>query len=249
VKKGYVSEDQNDQILANAAALEAAVKADEAAVENARLDVRYCQIRSPITGVTGQLKVDRGNLIKSGDNDNPMLTIKQTSPIYVVFSVPEQNLAALKKYMASRPLDVSVVVPGDEGNPIRGELTFLDNSVDQTTGTILLRATFPNGDRALWPGQFVNVTLTLATQPDAVVIPSQAVQTGQHGPYVFVVAQNSIAEYRPVTLARTVEGDAVVDKGIIPGEKVVTDGQLRLIQGAQVKIVEASETEGEEKPQ
>jgi multidrug efflux system membrane fusion protein len=249
VKKGYVSEDQNDQILANAAALEAAVRADEAAVENARLDLKYCSIRSPITGVTGQLKVDQGNLIKVSDNDNPMVTIKQTSPIYVVFSVPEQNLAGLKRHMAASPLEVSVTVPGDEGHVIRGELTFLDNAVDQTTGTILLRATFPNPDRALWPGQFVNVTMTLALQPEAVVIPAQAVQTGQQGQYVFVVNQDSTAEYRPVTLARTIGGEAVVQKGITSGEKVVTDGQLRLTQGAQVKIVEANETGGEEKPQ
>jgi membrane fusion protein, multidrug efflux system len=249
VKKGYVSEDQNDQILANAATLEAAVRADEAAVDNARLDLKYCTIRSPITGVTGQLKVDRGNLIKSGDNDNPMVTIKQTRPIYVVFSVPEQYLAELKKRMAAHPLEVSVPVPGDEGRPLQGELTFLDNAVDQTTGTILLRATFPNQDRMLWPGQFVNVTLTLSLQPDALVIPSQAVQTGQQGRYVFVVTPESIAEYRLVTLARTVDGEAVVQKGVAPGEKVVTDGQLRLTQGAQVTIVEGEQAVSGEKQQ
>ena len=191
----------------------------------------------------------RGNLIKASDNDNPLVTIKQTSPIYVVFSVPEQNLPQLKRLMAARPLDVSVSAPGDEEHAIRGELTFLDNSVDQTTGTILLRATFPNQDRALWPGQFVNVTLTLSTQHDAVVIPSQAVQTGQQGRYVFVVTPDATAEYRPVALARTVDGEAVVAKGIIPGETVVTDGQLRLTQGTQVKVVKPGETASEEKPQ
>jgi membrane fusion protein, multidrug efflux system len=249
VKKGYVSEDQNDQILANAAALEASVRADEAAVENARLDLKYCTIRSPINGVTGQIKVDQGNLIKANDNDNPLVTIRQTSPIYVVFSVPEQNLPELKKYMAAHSLDVAAVVPGDEGKFIRGELTFLDNSVDQSTGTILLRATFTNKDKALWPGQFVNVTLTLTMQPDAVVIPSQALQTGQHGRYVFVVNPNSTAEYRPVTLTRTIDGEAVVAKGIAPGDRVVTDGQLRLTQGAQVTIVKADEGASEEKRQ
>lgn len=249
VKKGYVSEEQNDQILANAAALEAAVRADEAAVENARLDLKYCSIRSPINGVTGQLKVDRGNLIKAGDTDTPMVTIRQTAPIYVVFSVPETNLPRLKKHMATGPLEVGVSVPGDEGRQLRGTLTFLDNAIDQTTGTILLRATFPNPDRALWPGQFVNVTLTLALQSDAVVIPSQAVQTGQQGQYVFVVAPNSTAEYRLVTLARTVAGEAVVEKGINPGERVVTDGQLRLTQGAQVTILDAAQGVSGEKPQ
>jgi len=249
VKKGYVSEDQNDQILANAAALEAAVRADEAAVENARLDLKYCSIRSPLNGVTGQLKVDKGNLVKTSDNDNPMVTIKQTSPIYVVFSIPETNLTALKKHMAVGTLDVSVALPGDEGRQIQGRLTFLDNAVDQTTGTILLRATFPNQDRVLWPGQFVNVTLTLSMQADAVVIPSQAVQTGQKGRYVFVVTHDSTVEYRPVTLARTIDGEAVVEKGVTAGEKVVTDGQLRLTQGAQVKILEAGEAADGAKPQ
>ena len=247
VKKGYVSEDQNDQILANAATLEAAVRADEAAVENARLDLKYCTIRSPITGVPGQLKVDRGNLIKAGDNDNPMVTIKQTSPIFVLFSVPEPYLPELKKHMATHSLEVLVAVPGNEEHPLRGELTFLDNAVDQTTGTILLRATFSNQDRVLWPGQFVNVTLTLTTQPNAVVIPSRAVQTGQQGRYVFVVTPESTAEYRPVVLARTVDGEAVIQKGVSPGEKVVTDGQLRLTQGAQVTIVEETQAVGGDK--
>jgi multidrug efflux system membrane fusion protein len=249
VKKGYVSEDQNDQILANAAALEAAVRADEAAVENARLDLKYCSIRSPINGVTGQLKVDKGNLVKASDNDNPMVTIKQTSPIYVVFSIPETNLSALKKHMSSGPLDVSASIPGNEERRIQGRLTFLDNTVDQTTGTILLRAVFSNEDRALWPGQFVNVTLTLSMQADAVVIPSQAVQTGQQGRYVYVVGQDSTVEYRPVTLARTIDGEAVIQKGVAAGEKVVTDGQLRLTQGAQVKLIEAGAAADGAKPQ
>jgi multidrug efflux system membrane fusion protein len=247
VKKGYVSEDQNDQILANAATLEAAVRADEAAVENARLDLKYCTIRSPITGVPGQLKVDRGNLIKVGDNDNPMVTIRQTSPIFVLFSAPEPYLPELKKHMATHSLEVVVPVPGKEEHALRGELTFLDNAVDQTTGTILLRATFSNQDRVLWPGQFVNVTLTLTTQPDAVVIPSRAVQTGQQGRYVFVVTPESTAEYRPVVLSRTVDSDAVIQRGVSPGERVVTDGQLRLTQGAQVTIVEETQPVGGEK--
>ena len=249
VKKGYVSEEQNDQILTNAAALEAAVRADEAAADNARLDLKYCSIRSPINGVTGQLKVDRGNLIKASDTENPMVTVRQTSPIYVVFSVPEANLPQLKKHMAAGPLEVAVAIPGDDGPPLRGTLTFLDNAVDQTTGTILLRATFANQDRALWPGQFVNVILTFATQTDAVVIPTQALQTGQQGRYVFVATQESLAEYRPVTVARTVGSEAVIEQGLKAGEKVVTDGQLRLTQGAQLTIVEAGQQTGGEKPQ
>lgn len=249
VKKGYVSEEQNDQILTNAAALEAAVRADEAAADNARLDLKYCTIRSPISGVTGQLKVDRGNLIKASDTENPMVTVRQTSPIYVVFSVPEANLPQLKKHKGAGPLGVSVAIPGDDGPPLRGTLTFLDNAVDQTTGTILLRATFTNQDRALWPGQFVNVILTFATQTDAVVIPTQALQTGQQGRYVFVATQESLAEYRPVTVARTVGSEAVIEQGLKAGEKVVTDGQLRLTQGAQLTIVEAGQQTGGGKPQ
>lgn len=249
VKKGYVSEEQNDQILANVAALTAAVRADEAAVENARLDLKYCSIRSPISGVTGQLKVDRGNLIKASDTDNPMVTVRQTSPIYVVFSVPEANLLRIKKHMATGPLEVAVAIPGDEQHQLAGELTFLDNAIDQTTGTLLLRATFANRDRALWPGQFVNVTLTLSLQSDAVVIPTPALQTGQGGQYVFVVTPDSLAEYRPVTVARTVGSEAVVEQGVKGGEKVVTDGQLRLTQGAQVTIVETGQAAGGERPQ
>lgn len=249
VKKGYVSEEQHDQILANAAALAAAVRADEAAVENARLDLKYCSIRSPINGATGQLKVDRGNLIKASDTDNPMVTVRQISPIYVVFSMPEANLPQLKKHMAISPLDVAVTIPGDEGRSLRGTLTFLDNAVDQSTGTILLRATHANQDRALWPGQFVNVTLTFDTQTDAVVIPTRAVQTGQQGQYVFVVTPGAVAEYRPVTVARVVGNEAVVDEGLSPGEKVVTSGQLRLTQGAQVTVVAAGQAEGRERSQ
>ena len=249
VKKGYVSEEQHDQILANAAALAAAVRADEAAVENARLDVKYCSIRSPISGVTGQLKVDRGNLIKASDTENPMVTVRQISPIYVVFSVPEANLPPLKKHMTAGPLEVAVIIPGDEGRSLRGALTFLDNAVDQSTGTILLRATIANQDRALWPGQFVNVTLTFDTQTDAVVIPTQALQTGQQGQYVFVVTPEALAEYRLVTVARTVGSEAVVERGVTAGEKVVTDGQLRLTQGTQVTIAEPGQAVRGEKAQ
>jgi len=249
VKKGYVSEEQHDQILTNAMALEAAVKADEAAVENARLDLKYCSIRSPIGGVTGQLKVDRGNLVKASDSDSPLVAIRQTSPIYVVFSVPEANLPQIKKHLITGPLPVEVSIAGEEELRRRGEVAFLDNTIDQATGTILLRATFGNQDRALWPGQFVNVTLTLSLQPDALVVPTPAVQTGQQGQYVFVVTPAAVAEYRPVTVARVVGNEAVVDEGLSPGEKVVTSGQLRLTQGAQVTIVATGQAESRERSQ
>ncbi len=249
VKKGYVSEEQHDQILTNAMALEAAVKADEAAVENARLDLKYCSIRSPIAGVTGQLKVDRGNLVKASDSDSPLVTIRQTSPIYVIFSVPEAILPQIKKHLITGPLPVEVSIAGEEEIRRRGEMAFLDNTIDQATGTILLRATFANQDRALWPGQFVNVTLTLSLQPDALVVPTPAVQTGQQGQYVFVVTPSAVAEYRPVTVARVVGNEAVVDEGLSSGEKVVTSGQLRLTQGARVTIVAAGQPESRERSQ
>ncbi len=245
-KKGYVAEEMYDQVRTNAAALEASVSADEAAVEKAKLELKYCFIRSPVTGYTGELKVHQGNLIKANDNDKPLVTINQTSPIYVVFAVPEQNLPELKKHMATRKLEVLATVPGNEGYPVRGKLSLLDNTVDRTTGTIQLKATYANADQALWPGQFVNVILELTTQPDAVVLPSQALQTGQDSQYVFVVKPDLTVEYRLVVVGRTVDNEVVIEKGISPGEKVVTDGQLRLAPGAKVKIIEDIEKSSKE---
>ena len=244
VKKGYVAEEVYDQVLANSAALEAAVRADEAAIENARLDLKYCTIRSPINGTVGELKVNQGNLIKANDNDKPMVIIRQLSPIYVSFAIPERNLLDIKKFMATRKLEVEAAIPGAEAQPVRGELAFMENAVDTSTGTIQLKATFTNEDKMLWPGQFVNVRLTLASQPHAVVVPSQAIQTGQEGQFVFVVKADLTVEYRVVTVGRGVDGEMVIEKGITPGERVVTDGQLRLAPGSSVKIVESSEKSG-----
>ncbi len=237
--KGYVSAEQFDQVRTDAMALEATVKADEAAVESARLELKYCTIRSPLTGFTGELKVDQGNLIKANDNDKPLVIIRQVSPIYVVFSLPEQYLAEVKQYLSRGPLQVEAVIPGGRVDPVRGRLSFVDNAVDTTTGTIQLKATFANQDKILWPGQFVNVALILTTQPDAVVLPPQAVQTGQDGQYVFVVAADSTAEYRPVVVSRSFPDEVIVAKGVRVGERVVTDGQLRLAPGAPVKVVES----------
>lgn len=235
VKKGYVAQEQYDQIRTNAAALEATVNADKALVENARLQLRYCFIYSPITGRTGNLMANQGNLIKA-NADNPMVTINQIQPIYVTFSVPEQYLSEIKKYMAGSKVKVEVYVTRDEDHPEEGVLTFIDNAVDMTTGTIKLKGTFANKEKRLWPGQFVNVILTLTTQPNAVVVPSQAIQTGQIGDYVFVIKRDLTVESRPVIIARTLDGETVVEKGLQPGDKVVTDGQLRLIPGAKVEI-------------
>lgn len=239
VKKGYVAEEQYDQIVSNATALEATIRADEAAVENARLDLKYCTIRSPLNGRLGEIKVHQGNLIKPNDNDKPMVVINQVSPIYVAFSVPEKYLPDIKTHMAKSRLEVAVFLPGAENIPVRGDLAFMDNAVDRSTGTIQLKASFPNDDRALWPGQFASVQLTLTSQPDAVVIPAQAVQTGQKGPFVYIVTQTSTAEYRPVTPGRLLENEVVIEKGVQPGETVVIDGQLKLAPGSPVKTVES----------
>jgi membrane fusion protein, multidrug efflux system len=212
------------------------VHADEAAVDNAKIQLGYTVIRSPINGRTGSLGLNQGNLVRaSGTNDSTLITINQLQPIFVSFTVPQQQLPAIKQYMADGTLDVRALPAGDP-RPARGAVTFVDNTVDQTTGTIRLKATFTNDDRRLWPGQFVNVTLTLTTQTDAIVVPSQAVQTGQQGAYVFVVKADSTVDTRPVTLARTQGNEAIVAKGLEAGERVVTDGQPRLVQGAAVEI-------------
>jgi multidrug efflux system membrane fusion protein len=244
-QKGYVSAEQFDQITANAAALEASVRAGEAAVESARLELKYCSIRSPLDGVAGVIKIDQGNIVKASDKDNVLVVINQVRPIYVSFSVPEQNLVSLRKYRASQKLEVTATVPGGEGRLPQGELTFLDNAVDSATGTIQLKATFANAEKVLWPGQFVNVLLRLTTLESAVVIPGEAVQTGQEGPYVYVVKPDLTVEYRKVVLGRPVENEIVVDQGVASGEKVVTDGQLRLAPEARVKILDSGTKESE----
>jgi multidrug efflux system membrane fusion protein len=239
VAKGYVSREQYDQASANAEALAATVKSDEAAVEDARIQLAYCSLRSPIAGCAGEVFVDRGNVVKANDPDHPLVVIRQVHPIYVGFSVPERYLPEVKKYSAAARLTVLAAPAGRADEPLRGALTFIDNSVNASSGTILLKATFANKNQALWPGQFVNATLQLTSQPHAVVVPSQAVQTGQQGQYVFVLKSDRTVDYRPVTVARNMNGQTVIAKGVRPGEKVVTDGQLRLFPGAVVKIVTA----------
>jgi len=233
IKKDYISKDQYDIFRANAEATAALVNADKAIVENNRVQLEYCTIKSPINGRLGTVLVNRGNVIKA--NDVPMVTINQVTPIYVTFAVPEQNLADVKKYMASGSLKVDAIIAGDEKRPARGRLTFIDNAVDITTGTIKLKGTFENSDRRLWPGQFINVVLTLTTQPNAVVIPTSALQAGQDGQYVFVVKSDFTVEYRPVSIARLHGDFAVVTQGVQPGETVVTDGQLLLVSGTHVE--------------
>jgi multidrug efflux system membrane fusion protein len=235
VKKGYVAQEQYDQISTNAASFEAIVNADMAVVENARLQLKYCYIYSPISGRTGNLMAHEGNLIKA-NADTPIVVINQIQPIYVMFAVPEYHLLKIKKYMASGQLKVKAFLSKEDTNPELGVLTFIDNMVDLATGTIKLKGTFANKGKKLWPGQFVNAVLTLTIQPDAIVIPSQAIQTGQKGQYVFIVKNDLTVEDRPVIADRTLDGETVIEKGLQAGEKVVTDGQLRLIPGAKVEI-------------
>jgi multidrug efflux system membrane fusion protein len=249
LKKEVVSREEYDQRRTTAESLEAAVQADRAAVqsaqetiqadkaaiENAKIQLGYTAIRSPINGRTGNLIVHEGNIVKAND-DPALVVINQVSPIYVAFSVPEQYLGEIKKYMALGKLPVEAVIPGSEAHSIGGELSFVDNTVDQATGTIQLKAIYPNKDNALWPGQFVNTVLTFTTQPNAIVVPSQAIQTGQQGQYVFVVKSDLTVETRPVVVGRTLDGETVIEKGLQPGERVVTDGQLQLVPGAKVEI-------------
>jgi multidrug efflux system membrane fusion protein len=234
VKDGIVTQDQYDQVRANAEAYEAAIAADRAAAENARIQLGWCTIRSPIAGRTGNLMVQAGNLVKA--NDNPVLvTINQISPIFATFTVPERDMAAIRSYLG-KGIKVEAFVTGDDKTGDQGAITFLDNSVDTATGTIKLKATFPNDSRRLWPGQFVNVVLGLTTRPGSVVVPTQAIQTGQQGQYLFVVKADQTAEQRPVAVGIGYNGDSVIEKGLNAGETVVTDGQVRLTPGARVEL-------------
>ncbi len=232
-EKGYVSAEQSDQAQANVATLKAQIQADQAAVLNARIDLDNCTIRAPISGFTGELFEDRGNLVKA-EADQPLVTINQTSPIKVSFTLPEETLPDLKKYLADGEMDVIV---NSAEMTLTGKLNFFDNQVNQQSGTIRLKATFANQTRQLWPGQFVNVRLRLTTRIDATVVPTRAVQAGQNGDYVYVVNSSRTVEQRPVTVAFSNDAEAVIDSGLDFGETVVTDGQLRLRVGDTVKPV------------
>ncbi len=265
LKRELIAQEQYDQLKTNAEALaatvqadqadlksaeetvrsdqaaiksaEETVRADEATVENAKLQLAYATIRSPIDGRTGSLMLHEGNVVRaSGTNDSTLLVINQVQPIYVSFTVPQQQLPQIKRYMAEKALEVQVL-PAGEPKPVQGVVTFIDNTVDATTGTIRLKATFTNAERRLWPGQFVNVDLTLTIEPNTIVVPSQALQTGQQGQqYVFVVKADATVENRPVVVERTQGNQTIITKGLSPGERVVTDGQPRLVPGAKVEV-------------
>jgi multidrug efflux system membrane fusion protein len=246
---GVVSKDQAEQLRAGADAGAQAVNADKAAIasaqaaigastataENAKVQLGFTTIYSPIHGRTGNLTVKQGNVVTANNMD--MMTINQVEPIYVTFSVPEAQLTAIKKYMALGSLTVRArPQDADTADEERGALTFVDNTVDVTTGTIKLKGTFPNIDHKLWPGQFVRVTLRLTTQQNAVVVPNEAIQTGQTGAFVYVVKQDKTVESRPVVTGTRVEQDMVVSEGLAVGETVVTEGQLRLAPGSKVVV-------------
>jgi len=242
-QRGIVSRDQLDTQKATAAALVGTIDADRAAVENARIQIEYATITAPLTGRTGRLMVHQGSLIRANDI-NPMVVINQLSPINVTFAVPEAQLAPLKRYMQQGGVAVDVAPPSDAASRSTGRVTFTDNSVDPTTGTIKVKGSFPNTNHVLWPGQFVNVVLTLSTDKDAIVAPTAAVQTGQDGQYVFVVKQDQSAEMRPVQVGRTIGNETIVTKGLKPDEVVVIDGHLRLTPGAKVTIRNDGERAG-----
>lgn len=232
--EGIVSPSDADTYTTAADAAEATVAADEAALKTAQLNLEDTKIYSPMDGRTGAVIVRPGNLVKVADV--PIVVIKQVSPIFVDFTVPQEYLSDIKRYLAAGPLRVEATVPSSSGRPEIGTLVFVDNAVDTTTGTIHLRATFDNKSNALWPGLYVNTLMTLAQQSNATVIPAQALTAGQQGSFVYVVKADGTVAPRPVVSSRTVAGEAVVDKGLEPGEMVVTDGQVRLVPGAKVQI-------------
>jgi multidrug efflux system membrane fusion protein len=251
-KGGIISKDQSEQLSATADATAQAVAADEAAiksaqagieaskaaVEQARVQLSYTEIKSPIDGRTGNLNVKQGNLL--APNGAELMTITEVEPIYVTFSVPEAQLNDIKRFMGERKLEVRARTQDESAVEETGVLTFVDNSVDAATGTIKLKGTFSNTDRKLWPGQFVRVTLRMSMRSNAIVVPNQAIQTGQNGTFVYVVRPNRTVEVRDITASLRVDQDMVVDSGLQAGETVVTEGQLRLAPDSRVAVRDAN---------
>ena len=234
-KRGIAPREQLDTSRADMNALNATVSADKAAVENATVQLEYATIKAPISGRTGALMVHEGNLVRANDQ-TALVTINQIMPISVSFSIPESRLAELKRYLAGRSLRVTASPPNDDGAAAVGKISFVDNAVDENTGTIRVKGTFPNTDRRLWPGQFVNVVVTLTTDPKAIVVPSVAVQNGQQGTFVFVVKPDQTVEMRSVTVERVSGAETVLASGVEPGDTVVTDGHLRLVPGSRISV-------------
>ena len=236
-KQDNVSREEMEQYKTNAAALAAAVAADKAQVEQARVQLDYATIAAPIGGRTGGLTVTAGNLVRPTDT-NPLVVIHQMMPMRVAFTVPEKSLAQIRRSQQKGDLHVTATPPGGDTSA-SGRLIFVNNTVDAATGTILLKGLFANEAQTLWPGQYLNTVLTLENQLNALVVPSQSVQTGQKGAFVFVVGSDTKAEARPVTVDRVQEGSAVIADGLQPDEQVITDGQLQVVPGQPVAIVKA----------
>lgn len=222
-------------VTANIDSIKATIRADEAALENAKLNLSYCSIRANLSGRTGDMRSKPGNLIKA--NDAELVTIHQVQPLLVAFTVPEIQLATLRQRLQSGRLSVAASIPGDPQPPSTGQLTFLDNAVDPATGTIRLKATFPNPTTRLWPGQFVHVRVLLAEKQNAVVIPAAALQNSQAGSYVYIVTPAQTVQLRPVTLGPRLDRDVTIETGLAGGESVVVEGQLRLAPGSKIKAV------------
>jgi multidrug efflux system membrane fusion protein len=235
IKRGISSREVLDTARASAAALEATLAADRAAVENATVQLQYATIRTPISGRTGALMVHEGNLVRANDQ-TPLVIINQITPIDVSFAFPEALLPDLRRYMGQRSLSVVARPSNSEGPAAYGHIDFVDNAVDQTTGTIKIKGSFPNDNRQLWPGQFVNVVVRLMTEAGATVVPSLAVQTGPDGSYVYLVKADQTVEMRPVAVARVAGNETVIKDGLVPGDTVVTDGHLRLVPGSKISV-------------
>lgn len=234
-RRGIASREQLDSFTAQAEALDATVAADRAAVEHARVQLEFSTIRSRIGGRAGALTAHVGNVVRASD-PAPLVVINQIAPIYVSFAVPESRLAELRRYLGAGSVRVAAKSPEDSGPPALGRITFVDNAVDSTTGTIRLKATFGNEERRLWPGQFLEVTLTLATQANALVVPTVAVQAGPDGHHVFVVTSEQTADLRVVKVARTIGAETTIERGLSEGETVITDGHIRLLPGTRISV-------------
>jgi multidrug efflux system membrane fusion protein len=234
LRQGFISQSDNDKAQTDAKAMSAAVSSGEAAIANAKLQVERCSIRSPISGKAGDLLISEGTLIKA--NDVPLVIINQIHPIEVFFSIPQAELSAVRARMAKKKLKVLASLPKDNKPPEEGDLFFIDNAIDKSTGTVQLGALFQNAQESLWPGQFVNVTLVLAVEKEAIIVPSVAIQAGREGKFVFVVKPDNTVTVRPVTARMTAGAETVIEKGLQAGERVVTDGQLRIIPGARIEI-------------
>lgn len=232
-KRQLVSKAEHDQLATQLAVSRASIEADEAALENARLQLQYTTITAPVSGRTGALLVHPGALVRANDA-TPLVMINEVSPAYVSFAVPARLLPSLRRDQSQGALQVLAAPAGSTDQAVNGTLTFVDNVVDQSTDTIRLKATFPNRDRRLWAGAFVDVTLQLSVEPKAIVVPNASVQASQRGQYVYVIKPDATAELRPVTVAWQAGNEVVIQSGLSPGETVVTDGQLRLTPGVRV---------------